>query len=118
MTLTQGDLDQFTGTQVWYRHDLMKRITYTEGVKFLADKAGAYWLIDNIAAHQLDIKISVEPFQVWTLKKDPNGVGASLSVTDGNGGDIHEERIGFTDFPLPEVTLWFTDDVILLPTEY
>ena len=37
----EADLAQFYGTDNWWRH-WTGRITYTDGVKFLAEKAGAY----------------------------------------------------------------------------
>ncbi len=38
--LDAADLAQFTGTEQWYRHWLGKAL-YTDGVKFVADQAGA-----------------------------------------------------------------------------
>ena len=37
---------------------------------------------------------------------------------DGDGNVVYEKPIPFTDFPLSEITFYFTDDVILLPSEY
>jgi len=60
------NLMQFTGTTQWYRNPLFPSFTYTDGVQFLAENAGCYWLIDFIFSHQLDVKIKNAPFQVWT----------------------------------------------------
>ena len=38
----------------------------------------------------------------------------SLPCDDGNGRILYREDIEFTDFPLPEVTLYFTNHTILL----
>ena len=43
---------------------------------------------------------------------------AWLICTDGNDGRILHEKISFTDFPLPEIRLFLTDRVLLLPSEY
>ena len=110
------DLGQFTGAETWYQHPLMRRVTYTEGVKYVADTTGAHWLIDKIAANQLDPEISVELFQVWKLTVD--GTRGEVTCEDGNGKVIHREVIDYTDFPEPGITLWYTDHVILLPSEY
>lgn len=48
MALDFNQLAQFTGTNEWHRHSLMKSITYTDGVKYVADEAGAYWFTDNV----------------------------------------------------------------------
>ena len=47
--LTQSDLDQFTGSENWYRHGINRKVLFTDGAKYVADQAGAYWLIDEIA---------------------------------------------------------------------
>ncbi len=114
--LNESDLSQFTGSETWYRHPLMRKISFTEGVKYMADKAGAFWLVDLIVSHQLDPKVHEEPFQVWTLTVD-DGKGIVL-CEDGNGNEVTRQEIDHTDFPLQKIKLWFTDNVILLPSEY
>ncbi len=44
-TLTQADLRQFTGSEHWYRHGLNRKVLFTDGAKYVADTAGAYWLL-------------------------------------------------------------------------
>lgn len=112
----KNSLPQFTGTSEWFRHPLMRSILYTEGVKFLADNAECHWLLDKIATLQMLDKIKVEEFQVWKMVV-ANDAG-KLTCEDGNGHEVYAEAIEFTDFPLPEIQLWFTDNVILLPSEY
>ena len=116
MTLTRNDLNQFTGTDQFYRHGLCRNVTYSEGVKYLAETAGAYWLIDKVATNQLVPKIKAEEFQSWKLRvKDGSAV---LTCDDGNENIIHSEEITFTDFPLDEIDLWFANNVIYLPSEH
>jgi hypothetical protein len=43
---------------------------------------------------------------------------ATLSCEDGNGKTVFTKEIEFTDFPLDEITLYFTNNTILLPGEY
>jgi len=43
---------------------------------------------------------------------------ATLACKDGNGNAVYGKAIPYTDFPLPEIALYFTDGVILLPGEY
>ena len=50
--LTKADLRQFTATEHWYRHPLNRAVLYTDGAKFVAERAGAYWLLDEIALLQ------------------------------------------------------------------
>jgi hypothetical protein len=116
-TLTEADLRQFTGSEHWYRHGLVKTVLYTDGARHVAEAAGAYWLLDEIALAQRFVKtVAAEPFQVWKLTvADSTGV---LACDDGNGNHVFSKPIEFTDFPLAEIMLWYTDNTILLPSEY
>lgn len=117
-TLTESDLKQFSGSEQWYRHGLVERILFTDGAKHVADAGGAYWLLDEIAlAQQYTKAVAAEEFQVWKLALG-EGHSATLTCEDGNYNEVFRKRIEFTDFPLPEITLWFTDNTILLPSEY
>lgn len=115
--LKSEDLAHFTGSEQWYRHGLARSITYTDGAKYVADHGGAYWLLDEIAlAQTFFVAVKAEPFQVWRLTvNDGKGV---LTCDDGNGSIVFTKTIPFTDFPLPEIKFYFTDNVILLPSEY
>lgn len=62
--LVKSDLEQFTGTQQWYRHPIVKNTLYTDGIKYLAERAGAYWLIDEITFQQFHPRVKNEEFQV------------------------------------------------------
>ena len=115
--LTAGDLRQFTGTEHWYRHPLMRRVLYTDGVKYLAEQGGAYWLIDIIAFAQIELAVTDADFQAWTLAVHEDRRAALIS-TDGNANALHRQTIPFTDFPLNEITLWVEARTILLPSEH
>ena len=116
-TLTRSDLAQFTGTEHVYRHQLLPHIVYTDGVRHVAEAGQAYWLIDKIACAQIEGRHAEQPFQLWQLIVNDD-LSATLSCTDGNGTVVSTERIGYTDFPLPAIRLYLTDNTILLPSEY
>ena len=87
--LTQTRLDeavlaQFTGSENWYRHGLVRSVRFTDGAKYVADAAQAYWLIDDIAFAQTERVVKAEEFQVWKLTVHPDA-SAGLSCEDGNG---------------------------------
>ena len=109
-------LAQFYGTENWYRHGLIRSILYTDGVKYVAETGGAYWLIDEVAIAQMQRAIRGQVFQVWKLKV--TGESAVLTCEDGNNNLVSRKKITFTDFPLPEITFWLRDNVIMLPSEY
>ena len=115
---TQSDLNQFTGSENWYRHGVNRNILFTDGAKFLADQASAYWLLDEIAIIQPhDARVAAEEFQTWKLTVRSDWT-ATLTCDDGNGKIVFSKEIEFTDFPLDEVTLYFANNVIHLPSEY
>jgi len=110
--LSQGLL-QFTGTENYYKH-WVGNYVYTDGVKFLADKAGAYWLIDAIFSYRRK-----EPFQVWELAVDTPRNKALLTMReDTKYPPKVRQEIPFTDFPLDYIKLYLIDNVLLLPSEY
>ncbi len=115
--LTESDLHQFTGTEFWYRHPFKRHILYTDGVKYVADTAGAYWMIDEIVFAQMKKHIAAQPFQHWKLKVRPDHT-ATLTCEDDNCNIVCTKELRFTDFPLAEIGFFFTDNVILLPSEY
>lgn len=117
-TLNKADLKQFTGSEFWYRHGLVRTVVFTDGAKYVADQGGAYWLLDEIAlAQRFEKRVSGEEFQLWklTVKKDNT---ATLVCEDGNGRVVYSKPIPYTDFPLDEISLYFTNNTILLPSEY
>jgi hypothetical protein len=117
-TLTADDLQQFTGSLQWFRHGIVRSVLFTDGAKYVADQGGAYWLLDEIAlAQRYDKRVAGEEFQLWklTVKDDHT---ATLTCDDGNGKVVYSKAIEFTDFPLPEIALYFTGNTILLPSEY
>lgn len=115
-TLTESDLTQFTGTERWYRHPLMRDVLFTDGAKYVAEAGGAWWLLDAIASWQLDPKVKAEEFQHWVLKVADER--ASLICDDGNGREVCRQEIEYTDFPLAEIRLYVANNTIHLPSEY
>lgn len=120
------DTSQFYGTEAYHKVSHLPYVL-TDGAKYIADKAGAYWLMDAIASHcMLNQRIRDEGFAVVTLLVDPVDNTATLQLDDGNDTVLAEQRIEYTDYPEgkrqfyavrqapDEGTTW----VILLPSEY
>jgi hypothetical protein len=117
-TLNKSDLAQFTGSESWYRHGINRKVLFTDGAKFVADQAGAYWLLDEISIIQPhDKRVAAEEFQVWKLAVNADQTGV-LTCEDGNGRVIFSKQLEYTDFPQDGITLYFTNNTILLPSEY
>jgi hypothetical protein len=113
--MLKEELNQFTGTENYHKHWL-GQIVYTDGVKYLVDKAEAYWLIDLIASYQPTIKNV--PFQIWVLKVNADKNAEIVMHADANEPILVRQAIKQTTFPLDEIKLWLIDGVLILPSEY
>jgi hypothetical protein len=111
------NLAQFTGTQRYYR--INRKCVLTDGAKYLAETAGAYWLMDAAASYLMELG-TVDWFVLVRLKV--NGSKAVLTLEDGNGSVRAQQDIGYTDFPLAEQIIYACWDsvhwVLMLPSEY
>ncbi len=124
--LTFGQLMQelrgFTGTEQYFLH-WARRIKFTEGVKFMADRVGGHWLIDVVASYR-----RTEPFQIWELEvlNEPRSeVGRKKIMAvvtmreDSNQPVLVRQEIPYTDFPGPgKFKMYLIDNVLMLPGEY
>lgn len=115
--MTLQDLTAFTGTDNWFRHPVVKRILYTDSIRHMMVKGAAFWLIDEIAFQQYHPRVRTEQFQVWTLTVNLKEATGTLTCEDGNGRVLCSKQIPYTDFPLAEIKVYFSNDVILLPSE-
>lgn len=112
-----ADLQNFRGgSEQFYRHSLT-RLLYSEGVKYVAETAGAYWLIDKVATLQMKSAVRAEEFQVWKLRVTDDRKG-TLVCEDGNDVAVYSEEISFTDFPAPGVRIWYQHGTMIVPEEY
>jgi hypothetical protein len=114
----QRELAFFIGSETVYK--VYPNLRITEGVKFLAEKAESFWLIDIIYSYQSLQKVRKEPFQVYELTVDTSTPikKAKMVCTDGNENILQTQEIPLTTFPLDSIKLYFTDGVLLLPSEY
>jgi hypothetical protein len=91
----------FTGTQQYYR--LNRHAVLTDGTRYLADAAGAYWLMDAIASY-LPQFTGRQDFVVAKLMR--SGCTAQLTLDDGNGRVLDQQHIEYTDFPMTSIQLY------------
>ena len=115
--LDSSTLAQFTGTGAYYR--ISRRHMLTDGTKYLAERAGCFWMMDAIASHLSEIGTADWFVLVRVMVSD----GAALMIYEnGNGQEHARQEIPYTDLPLESVTLyacWDSENwVIMLPNEY
>jgi hypothetical protein len=117
MNELSAHLAQFTGTERYYR--ISRKHLITDGVKYLADQAACYWLVDACVSHLQEIGTADWFVLVRLAVQDSR---ATMVYEDGNGKEHARQQIPFTDFPLPSITLYACWDgehwVIMLPSEY
>ena len=118
-------LTHCTGSEHQYRHSFMRSFRYTDGIKTLAEMAGAYWLIDLAASHQTNRKVRSEAFQLWSIRKLPEGYqnkAVAECRRDSGEKPICRQYIEYTDFPFDDLgesfEFYVVDNVMLLKSEY
>ena len=114
-------LNEFYGSETFTRYSpIYNNITLTEGVVFLAENAGAYWLMDMIGSYLP--KLFKSRFGVAKLEVDLVESTATFTLDDGNDTVLVTQKIPYTDFPLSNIKLYVCDNgymwTILLPQEY
>lgn len=128
------ELKQFIGTVGYTIYSpIFRYVAITDGVKYLAEKASCYWLLDEIAIAQKTPKFLNDPalkeVLSWKLKKsepEENYSEAFLTCEKDKDIIVFLKKIEFTDFPLNEITIYsqhtIIDDkvyiVLMLPSEY
>jgi len=123
------NLEHFHGSEEYYKHFL--GLLYTDGVKYLAENAEAYWLIDAIVSYQPRLRKvrSLSEFQLWFLHvgdthefikpKSPNDAVLTCWEDTPKLGVTPAviQQIPYTEFSLPEIKLFLRDRVLFLPSE-
>lgn len=123
------DTSYFIGTEQYFRIRPWA-IVLTEGAMYVAETAGALWLMDKIgaliqrhSAQRGPAKLGDGFFVVkLTVNEDKS---AKISYDDGNGNAVSlEELVLATDYPDPELTLYVQWGgqtlrwVVMVPSEY
>jgi hypothetical protein len=117
-TELEQELQQFIGTERYYRvrNDLLA----TDGVKYLAEQAECFWLLDLYWSHLLGIDHHINPFTA--LKMTVQNSAAYVVIEDGNDNVLAQQFVEYTDFPLASITLygcWAEQEwVVMLTSEY
>ena len=110
----EEELQQFYGTTHYYRN--FTGLRFTDGVKYLADHAECYWLIDLVGSYQPQLRDV--PFQLWRVEVRGDD-SALVTMVEDTGQPIRvSQEIPFTDFPLKGFSFYCMNNVMLLKSEY
>jgi hypothetical protein len=111
-------LASFKRSPVLHRHYQLSGLSYTEGVRFLAEHTNGWWLIDFIVLFQPAILRAYRPYlQVWELCVQRDGAGTLECLPDAREVGFRQ-RFDCSDSLLDYVKLYVQERVILLPSEH
>ena len=115
--MLSADLKMFTGTEQWFRHPLSSNFLYTDGVKFFSEHCGggAYWFLDILATELADLQETEDFMSITLIVVDSS---AKILVDDGNGNILYTREVDFTTADEGSWKFFFTNNVLLLPSEY
>lgn len=128
--LTKDELSIFTGDLVRWRHDTNRSVIYTPGVRCLAERAEAFWLLDAIASYLVPPVLKpagekdsrIFSLHFWRLNVAEDSSAVLHAEADYGVEPFVRQEIGYTDFPLPEIAIWAGFDgrywVLYLPSEH
>ena len=112
----RSEMQQYIGT-VSYHNLSLTSLLATDGVRIVAEKAEAFWLIDAIGSYQTNPKVQALAIQFWTLEvKDNQAV--LFCVEDCGMPRIVEQEIKYTDFPDGNWKFYVQQGIMMLPGEY
>ncbi len=104
------DLDSFIGTIEY--HDVMGT-NVTDGIVYIMNNGYSWFVTDAISV--IKIKLKKEDFLAIKLKLDKDS--AKMIIEDGNEKTLYEQKYKWTNAK-KELTLFWTDGVLMLSSEY
>ena len=111
----KNEMAQCTGTMQYHKLTLGP-LKATDGVAMVAQKCGAFWLVDAIASYQREPKIAELEIQFWTLEVKDKSAELFCRYDSGTP-KLVSQKIGYTDFPEGTWKFYVTGGVIMLPQE-
>jgi hypothetical protein len=121
----EAELGYFTGTTKYYRLPFMQGIYLTDGIHYVAERVGAFWLFHDVAV-LIRSKFRDKWFQAWYLDVHEDNT-ATLSMQEDTGLPmLHRQKIENTTFPVGRFEFWAVqgyverdgDFVLMLKSEY
>jgi hypothetical protein len=113
--MNANELLHNTGGGQYYKH--LGNLLFTEGVNDACEKFQCFWFVDVCLSYQSKRFQEKNEFQVWKLKRRVDNE-FEVICEDGDDNELLRQLIEFSDFRHDELTFWFTNGVLLLPSEY
>jgi len=104
----------FSGSQNIYTGFMGTK--HTDGCHYLIAN-DASWLISDIAIIcKMQKKVKQEPFVSIKTKIEDNQ--CIVEYTDGNNNKLFSQKYSYTDLPNGNINFYFTDNTLMLSSEY
>jgi len=109
------DLSGFTGSEKLYKDQLGAVIT--EGVKYFADEGKAFWAVsDMIVICKVHKNVKDCPFVSIVVKAGESN--AAITYEDGYGNRLFKQDYDYSSLPVGEWKFYFTDNTLMVASEY
>jgi hypothetical protein len=112
-------MEQFCGTEQYYR---LTSCLITDGMKAVADRAGAYWLAEDIGCFSMEIAERyhhLHPIIFWVLTvKDGKASLVAWDDIPSENPPLYQHHYDYTDFPEGDWKFYYQQGVVFLPSEY
>lgn len=123
------DLSVFTKNSIRFGHPAFSTLYLTDGVRHVGEQADAWWLLDHIGKCYLNyvesakLGLYVPPdrnvFQVWKITYFEEEFNMCIELYTKDDELLWTKWVDDIDgFPITELTIWITDNVLLLPSEW
>ena len=105
------DLTQYYGTEGYHA---VLGANVTDGVAYIMNNGYSWFVTDMIVV--LRMKFKKEEFLAVKLKVENSK--AVATIDDGNGKILYTQEYDYTNAKVKELTLYYTDNVLMLCGEY
>ena len=116
MDLNLTDLNQYYGSENYYKEKMFSFCNYTDGIRYIMLN-GYSWLVTDFLSLIATNKNGLKEQEFLSIQLKLNGSKAKMLVTDGNENTLYKQEYEYTNCK-KEVTLFYTNNVLLLSGEY
>lgn len=114
-----SELEQYYGTEHYYKAHPFSQMVITDGVKAFAEKCSCFWAIDEVALANRAL-MSKDSFVVIKFNVSKTGMNTMTAQQDTDQPIIWQKKIKDVCKCIPqgEYKFYLIDNVMLLPSEY
>lgn len=107
-------LSDFTGTSQYYKLPLpfIGNVLVTDGIRYLIDK-DAFWLVTDSLSYLSNPKVAKHK-DFLSIKF----IKGTLTIEDDDCNTLIKKKYSYYGVPEDEIKMFFTDNVLMLTTEY